>query len=63
MISNTSLPAFSAATAVRPPQNPPQKLQLVRDTQAVTSVAPTSGPPAQRPSISPPRGTLLNLSV
>lgn len=65
MISNNSLSAFSAATTTAPVKGL-QKPRLVRDQSAQpgSSGQSTAGAlPSQRPAITPPRGTLLNLSV
>lgn len=65
MLSTNSLSAFSSATTTASVQRPNQ-VRLVREQvspgqQASPSVK--NAIPNQLPSIAPPRGSLLNLSV
>ena len=65
MLSTNSLSAFSSATTTASVQRP-NEVRLVREQlspaqQAAPSVK--NAIPNQPPSIAPPRGSLLNLSV
>ena len=64
MISNSSLQAFSA---VQPTQsaNRPNPVRQVRaqPDAAPRQASPTPALPDARPSLPPPRGSLLNLSI
>ena len=65
MISNNSLAAFSAATTVASAKAPRQSRLVPAQTSSPNTLGQSakSTLPATRPSVSPPRGTLLNLSV
>lgn len=65
MLSTNSLSAFSSATTTASVQRPNQ-VRLVREqTQSAQQAGPLikNAIPNQLPSIAPPRGSLLNLSV
>lgn len=70
MISSNSLQAFSGAATTAPLNRPAgaNPIRLVRDPgtadrQASSGAGKSADIPSTRPSIPPPRGSLLNLSV
>jgi hypothetical protein len=65
MLSTNSLSAFSSATTTASVQRPNQ-IRLVREQRPPAQQAGPSiknATPNELPSIAPPRGSLLNLSV
>ncbi len=66
MLSTSSLQAFSSATTTpidrAAPANPVRLVRATPDQPARASAAPTL-PTGFPPSVPPPRGSLLNLSV
>ncbi len=66
MLSNNSLSAFSAATTTATSVRPSNQVRLVRDQNSASQQASPltkNALPKEMPSIAPPRGSLLNLSV
>ena len=63
MLSTNSLSAFSSASTTSPVHQS-TSARLVRDVQPLTQPNATKNAiPSTQPSIAPPRGSLLNLSV
>ncbi len=64
MISTTSLQAFSGATTTQPlDRTAPVRLVRAQQDQSPRQSTPAPPLPEARPSLPPPRGSLLNLSV
>lgn len=64
MISTNSLQAFSGAITTQPVDRAtPIRLARDRPEADVRYAAPAPAIPETRPSVPPPRGTLLNLSI
>lgn len=70
MISTSSLQAFSGASTTGSLQRPSapsaaaaSAARLVRDQASARNAGPAAAIPDTKPSLPPPRGSLLNLSV
>ena len=64
MLSTNSLSAFSSATTTTGKARGVDELRLVREpASAETGRAAKSAMPNAMPSVAPPRGSLVNLSV